>query len=365
MVDPTTIQESEGRAPAVPGQPVLDPACWTADDMRVSGSYLFHLTPAHVEEIASAVASVQANAVPIMEISCETFALPTLRPHLAGLRREILDGRGFAQIRGFLVDRFNTEQCAVAFWGLSTYLGEEVASQNAKGHVLGHICDIGQTVANPDQRGPYSHDTIPFHVDCCDIVGLMCLHPSKSGGESSLSSSVSVYNAVVERRPDLLGALLEPYYRDRRGEIPADMPPWYKVPVFNFCEGYLSTTIEPTYMGSADRHDGVPSMTPQQREALAFVQDLAAEMRLDIAFERGDMQFLNNHVIMHSRRAFEDHPEQARRRHLLRIWLLNNGCRPLSEAYFARHGDPSAVGWAGGIVGPDTVLNAPLDAFET
>jgi hypothetical protein len=365
MVDLNVNRDPGKRVPAVPYEPVVDPACWTADELRASEAYLFHLTPVHQAEIAAAIASVEAANLPIMEISRNDFALPTLGPALAAVCREILDGRGFVQIRGFPVDRFDPVQCAIAFWGLSMYLGEAVASQNAKGHVLGHICDIGQTVANPNQRGPYSHDTIPFHVDCCDIVGLMCLHPSKSGGESSLSSSASVYNAVVERRPDLLDALLEPYYRDRRGEIPAGMPPWYKIPVFNFNQGYLSTTIEPTYMGSADRHEGVPPMTPKQREALTFVQDIAAELRLDIAFERGDMQFLNNHVIMHSRRAFEDHPEQARRRHLLRIWLSNKGCRPLPEAYFARHGDPSAVTWPGGIVGPDTVLNAPLGAFET
>ncbi|MDH3700918.1 MAG: TauD/TfdA family dioxygenase [Alphaproteobacteria bacterium] len=365
MVDLNSIREPGRRAPAVPREPVLDPACWTAEEMRAGAAYLFHLTPTHVDELAAAIVSVEDAAVPIMDISRNGFPLPSLGGDLSDLRREILDGRGFVQIRGFPVDRFDAAQCAIAFWGLSMYLGESVASQNAKGHVLGHICDIGQTVANPNQRGPYSHDTIPFHVDCCDIVGLMCLHPSKSGGESSLSSSVAVYNAVVERRPDLLGALLEPYYRDRRGEVPPGMPPWYKIPVFNFNEGYLSTNIEPTYMGSADRHDGVPPMTPQQREALTLVQDLAAELRLDIAFERGDMQFLNNHVIMHSRRAFEDHAEQSGRRHLLRIWLLNKGCRPLPEAYFARHGDPAVVAWPGGIVGPDTVLNAPLKAFDT
>jgi alpha-ketoglutarate-dependent taurine dioxygenase len=35
----------------------------------------------------------------------------------------------------------------------------------------------------------------------------------------------------------------------------------------------------------------------------------------------GDMQFLNNHVVLHSRTAFEDYPEEERRRHLLRLWI--------------------------------------------
>ena len=74
-----------------------------------------------------------------------------------------------------------------------------------------------------------------------------------------------------------------------------------------------------------------------------------------------DMQFLNNHVIMHTRQAYEDYPEPGRRRHLLRIWIIARGCRPLPRAYFARHGDPDKVDWPGGIVGPDSVLNAPIE----
>jgi hypothetical protein len=35
----------------------------------------------------------------------------------------------------------------------------------------------------------------------------------------------------------------------------------------------------------------------------------------------GELQFLNNHVILHSRTAYQDHPDQERRRHLIREWL--------------------------------------------
>ena len=354
-------QKSAVRQPAVPFQPVADPAAWTAAELEASGAHLFHLTSAHVADLDDAIRAVEAGKRPIMEITRDTFALPVLGDALAEIRSQILFGRGFVQIRGFPVERYTVEQSAIAFWGLSMHLGERVASQNAKGHVLGHITDIGQTVHNPNQRGPYSRDRIPFHVDCCDIVGLLCLKTAVSGGESSVSSSVSVHNEMLRRRPDLVRVLAEPIYRDRRGEIPAGMPSWYKIPVFNYHDGYLSTTIEPTYIGSASRLPGVPEMTDEQHEAMAVVQQIADELRLDIAFEPGDMQFLNNHVAMHTRQAFEDDPEVGRRRHLLRIWLLADGCRPLPRLYFARHGDPDEVRWPGGIVGPDTVLNAPME----
>jgi Taurine catabolism dioxygenase TauD, TfdA family len=348
------------REPATPFQPVIDPAEWRAEDLRASGDHLVHLTDSDRAEIDAAIRRVAARGVPIMKLTGTDFELPTLGRKLAAVRDEILNGRGFAQIRGFEPERYAAGQQAIAFWGISMHLGERVASQNAKGHVLGHITNIGETIGNPNQRGPYSRDRIPFHVDCCDIVGLMCINPAKSGGESSLASSIAVHNELVRRRPDLAPVLAEPYYRDRRGEVPAGMAPWYKIPIFNYNDGVLSLNIEPTYIGSAHRHPGVPATTPLQREAVEYIQALAEELSLDIDFERGDMQFLNNHVTMHTRQSYEDYAEPARKRHLLRIWVIVKGCRPLPRAYFARHGDPDRVDWPGGIVGPDTVLNAPI-----
>lgn len=349
------------REPATPFQPVVDPAEWRAAALRTSPDYLLPLDDTDRAELDTAIRRIEARGVPIMAMTGADFELPTLAGKLADARDEILNGRGFVQIRGFEPDRYTAAQQAIAFWGVSMHLGERVASQNAKGHVLGHITNIGETVHNPNQRGPYSRDRIPFHVDCCDIVGLMCINPAKSGGESSLASSIAVHNELLRRRPDLASVLTEPYYRDRRGEVPAGMAPWYKIPIFNYNGGYLTTNIEPTYIGSAHRHPGVPEMTPRQREAFEYVQTLAEELSLDIDFERGDMQFLNNHVTMHTRQAFEDYAEPARKRHLLRIWIIVKGCRPLPRAFFARHGDPDRVDWPGGIVGPDTVLNAPIE----
>ena len=362
LESPNGLQDgSRRREPAVPFQPAVDPAEWRAQAMKASGAYLFHLTAADLDEIDAAIRRVEARALPIMEITAADFALGALGPKLAGVRDEILNGRGFVQMRGFTPERYSEAQNAIAFWGISMHLGERVASQNARGHVLGHITNIGQSVKNPNQRGPYSKDRIPFHVDCCDIVGLMCINPAKSGGESSLASSIAIHNELLRRRPDLAPVLTEPYYRDRRGEVPAGMAPWYKIPIFNYNGGVLTTNIEPTYIGSAHRHPGVPEMTPQQREAFEYVQALAEELSLDIDFHRGDMQFLNNHVIMHTRQAYEDYVEPERKRHLLRIWIIAKGCRPLPRAYFARHGDPDKVDWPGGIVGPDTMLNAPVE----
>ena len=81
---------------------------------------------------------------------------------------------------------------------------------------------------------------------------------------------------------------------------------------------------------------------------------------LDMWFDVGDMQFLNNHVIFHSRRGFLDFDDQDRKRHLMRIWLKAMDGRPLPDDFYARHGRVEEVDRPGGIVGPDTKLSAPL-----
>ena len=44
-------------------------------------------------------------------------------------------------------------------------------------------------------------------------------------------------------------------------------------------------------------------------------------MRLAMGFEEGDMQFINNHIILHAREEYEDYDEPERKRHLLRAWI--------------------------------------------
>jgi len=45
---------------------------------------------------------------------------------------------------------------------------------------------------------------------------------------------------------------------------------------------------------------------------------------IEMQFELGDIQLLNNTAVLHSREAYTDHDDPARRRHLLRVWLKTN-----------------------------------------
>ena len=78
-----------------------------------------------------------------------------------------------------------------------------------------------------------------------------------------------------------------------------------------------------------------------QREALDVVQDIAnrPELRLNMDFREGDMQFINNHTVLHAREAYEDYDEPDRKRHLLRMWIgvSDDIRRPLSPLLDERY----------------------------
>ena len=85
-------------------------------------------------------------------------------------------------------------------------------------------------------------------------------------------------------------------------------------------------------------------MTPLQREALDEVQRIAAspDTYLDMSIGEGDIQFLNNRLLLHGRTDYEDHPEIARRRHLMRLWLKVPGwpAQPKGQAMHTAEDHP-------------------------
>ena len=348
------------RRPAVVGSPVIDPAGWYKEGISKNKKWIYEFNQSEIDELSAAIDQFVKTDANLVMLKRSDFWLQNLSHVLADIRDELLYGRGFILLRGFPIEKFCKRGSALAFWAIGQYLGDGALSQNKYGHVLGHVTDLGETRKDPSQRGPYSSEEIPFHVDCCDLVGLLCLEIAKRGGESSLVSSVTVHNEMLKRRPDLVKILYEPFYRDRREEIPRGMKPWYRLAVFHVHEGYFSASLEPTYIGSAHRFKDVPEMTPLQKEAVDMAQTLSEELRFDTGFKRGDIQFCNNHVVFHTRRAYEDHPDPSQKRHLLRLWLKALDGRPLPPPFYERHGYADTIDRPGGILGENTDLRAPI-----
>ena len=339
------------------------PAVWRGPDMAARRDWVETFSAEDIAEIEAASRPLaQADtAADIANIRVADFPLPTLGPRLARIRHDVLHGRGFVLLRGLPVQRWSRRESATAFFGLGTYFGHAV-SQNAKGHVLGHVQDLGLHADDPNVRIYQTHERQTFHTDSADIVGLMCLHTAKAGGDSALVSSNTLWNELRERAPELAARLLEPIATDRRGEVPAGEKPYFTIPVFNWFDGHMSAIYQRQYIASAQRFADAPRLTPAHLAALDLFDQLANDPTLHflMTLEPGDMQLVHNHTLLHDRTAFTDWPEPTRKRHLLRLWLAPPDARALPPVFAQRYG--SVQPGARGGVPAGVPLNAPLQA---
>ena len=334
---------------------------WYGRDLAARRDWIREFGAGELAEIAAAVEG--ARGLPFERLSPATFPLPTLGPVLKGILAELLDGRGFVMLRGLPVERMTREEQALAYLGIGSWLGG-FRSQNAKGHLLGHVKDLGLDIRDPRVRYYQTNRRLEYHTDSVDIVGLLCLQAAKAGGESYLASSMTVFNEVLARRPDLVPALFEPFPTDRRGEVPEGMQPWFDIPIYHWHAGRLSCIYVRQYIESAQElFPQARRLTAQQREAMDLVDALCNDpaIHLSMDFRPGDIQLLHNHQILHSRSDFENWPEPQRHRHLLRLWMAPREARPLPEVFAARYGSV-APGARGGIEVKGTVPKVPLEA---
>jgi hypothetical protein len=346
---------------AVPQQ-IAGPAAWYGPKLAERRDWIHELDERDRMEIDAAIREFKAGGWTFADISRETFCLPGFATRLTAILGELLTGRGFVVVRGFPVDRYSVEETAIAYLGIGAHLGN-FRSQNAKGHLLGHVRDLGADIRKPMTRYYQTNRELEYHTDSCDIVGLICLRTSRSGGESRIVSSVTLYNEMMTHRPDLGAVLFHSFPTDRRGEVPDGMKPWFDIPVFNWHAGQLTTIYVGQYIRSAQENcPEARRLSEVEIEALAYLDTLANDpaLNLQMEFRPGDMQFLHNHQILHSRTDFADWPEPQRRRHLLRLWLAPRHGRPLPEIFAARYGSIEP-GDRGGIIVKDTKLTFAID----
>ena len=178
-------------------------AAWRGADLS-GRDWVYELTAREVDELRGAVEVVRAAGLALDGLRREDVPLPMLSPVIDGWADELDAGRGFVLVRGVPVDELGEDGAAIAYVALGVHLGVPV-SQNAAGDLLGHVRDDGSDPDDPTVRRYRTRLAQPFHVDGSDVVGLLCLQPAKSGGLSQIVSSVTVFDEVARRRPDLSG----------------------------------------------------------------------------------------------------------------------------------------------------------------
>lgn len=308
--------------PDLPTGRLTTPDAWLGPEIADDLAWRHVLGPAEVAELLAA-RDHAAAAGPMAGWTRDDFPLPTLGSKVRDWLAELDRGRGFILIRGFPVADHPEGVCAEVYWGLGLHLGRAV-SQNTDGDLIGHIRDTG---ADPKAYGVRLYKTRAeqdFHTDGADIIGLLCLKTAKAGGVSRIVSSPAIFNRMRAERPDLVPVLFQPFPFDTQGQHKPGQKPWFDLPLCRWTEGRLRTFFIPWYIRESQQHAECPRLTRAQEEAVAFIETTANDpaLYLDMDFRPGDMQFLKNAAVLHKRTEYEDWAEPERKRHLLRLWLV-------------------------------------------
>ncbi len=321
---------------------ITGPGVWLGSRLQHDPSWIHRFDAPALAEIDSALSQAKRSGARI-PFGAEAFPLPRLAATLDDILGELENGRGFVLLRGIPRSSYTDEECALIYWGLTVRLGKPV-SQNARGHLLGHVRDEGRLPDDPGVRLYQTSGRMDFHTDMLpvDVLGLFCLRAARAGGESRIVSALAVHNVLRAERPDLLDALYGMFHVDWRGEEPAGEQPWFTLPMFSARDDKVTTRIcNRTYFESAARFGDEHRITAMQREALDAVQEIAnrPELMLAMDFQEGDIQLINNHTTLHARTAYEDYDEPGRQRHLLRMWIAVDDAsrRPLAESLAERY----------------------------
>jgi hypothetical protein len=326
------------------------PAAWRGSELACQPEWQHILTGSQIVEIERALDHVKQRGLALEAITAQDFPLPVFASELCAVQDSLEKGSGSFFLRGWPVELHSLEDNTRIFWGLSRHLGTPI-SQSAEGEKIFRVWDAGYRAGDAKARGPNTSKGLHFHCDRCDVIGFLCIHQAKQGGENYLVSSVTVHNEILARRPDLLEALYEPWYYKTHNVDLANDDPWCRQPIFANHEGHFVAYILRVLIDRAYELPEVPNMTPRQKEALDFLDQVCAEPDLNYRFlqEPGDMLFINNFVNFHSRTAFLDYEDPEKKRRLLRIWLSVPNSRPLPPAFAGSFGRTGAGEIRGGI----------------
>ena len=261
-------------------------------------------------------------------------------------------GMGLSLVKGLPRDYLNQQEFELLIWAIGLHLG--VARPQGKAtQYISEVRDTGMNYRSAGGRGYNSNALLDFHTDGCDLVGLACYNTAKTGGQSIISSSVSAWDILQTEYPDLAEVARQDFCFSRNQEQAIDEEPFYAQPLYDFEGGNIFGKWNRNRITTAQQLDGVPELTSSQRRCTDILDKILRlpDHMFTMWLEPGDLQFMNNHVMLHSRTKFEDYKNPEKKRLLYRLWIAPPDSVKLPKSWqkFFRSIEPGSV--RGGIRG--------------
>lgn len=297
---------------------------WLAADVASDESWVFRLREGDCNRLVQSAKRLVAAGTGLFDVSAADFEYDAaLLQTLSRIKEELNEKSGLALIKNVPLQAMDEAQTEMFYWGLGLVLG--VPMPQGKGsQFISNVRNDGGTYRSTQGRGYNTNAQLDFHADGSDLVGLLCLRQAPVGGDSMVSSSVRALRLMQERVPHLYEELLKPVVFSRQGEQAADEAPYYQAAIAGVIDGqhfcrYIRNHITSAQLSFAE----IPRLGAAQSEAMDYLDALlkTPELMYAMRLERGDLQLLNNHFVLHSRTEFEDHAAPALKRHMMRLWL--------------------------------------------
>ena len=308
-------------------------AAWTRADI-VEDDYRVMLSNAALEELRAAARTLRQQPVPLLALRPDSFDMPACRAAIEVVRRILTSGVRFALLSRLPIEELSLEEAKALYWMLASMLARPVA-QKLDGTIVYDVHDTGQqALPGSGIRPDKTNIDLQFHNDNAYnatmpvYVGLLCVRPSMAGGMSRVMSFYTAHNALRERHADVLPRLYQPFWFDRQREFHPGEPSTFSAPLFVRDGDRLSARLSLHQIRGGYALQG-GTLDNETTAAIEAIKGVFADpsLQFDFYLKAGEMQFVANREVGHSRTEFRDHDEVERRRLLIRLWLRNEGAQ--------------------------------------
>lgn len=320
-----------GSTPLMLTEDVRDGRAWRRENLSPR-DWTVTMPPRGLDELEAVLRQLRQDPLPTLLVSPDQFALSACAETMAAARARVSDGIGLAVLSRLPVERYEPDENRVLCWILSQLLERPVA-QAWNGAMLYDVRDTGKTLEYGVRRSITNLD-LTFHTDGPwlarppHLVGLYCINPALEGGVSRFVSLYTVHNELRRRHANLLPRLYRPFPWDKQAEHGPDDSKVGWQPIFEYDGHALVGRFNERLIEAGAELAGTP-LDAEGKDALEAMRAVvdSPDLWVEFTIERGQIQYIDNRAFAHSRTDFRDAPEPPRRRHMIRVWMREEGRR--------------------------------------
>ncbi|MSO76944.1 MAG: hypothetical protein EXQ87_08550 [Alphaproteobacteria bacterium] len=316
--------------PTILDRAITGRKAWTRADLAPA-DWLVPIPDKCLAEIAATVATLSRHPLPTLVLSPRDYGLTATSTFMGQVKTQLDEGPGLVVLDRLPVEAYGKDELTRIYWLLSSLIARPVA-QSFDGTLLYDVIDTGAKIATR-VRGDKTNQELIWHTDYGfnhppPYIGLLVLRTATAGGRSSVVSLTSAHNAMLARHPDLLARLYQPFHWNRQGEHGEGEPITHSLPIFRYAGRRLYGRYNRRLIEAGARLAETPltNMDVAALDALVGVMNDPA-LGVDFDMEPGQIQYLANFDCAHRRTDYVDHDAADAKRHLVRIFLRDEGAR--------------------------------------